>query len=660
MKSINIGIVAHVDAGKTSLTERILFETQVIDAIGRVDHGNTQTDSLELEKKRGITIKSAVVSFTVNGMKVNLIDTPGHADFIAEVERSLSVLDGVILVVSAVEGVQAQTKVLMTVLLKLGIPTIIFVNKIDRMGAQSDSIITQIQEKLTSNVIPLYRVEQIGTKQASLVENRFDWSTDASFLELCIERIADTGQEQLLASYINEEAIREDQVKVALADQVRSAHLYPVYFGSAVTGIGVPELLSGVTEWFPFNQQEAEAPLAGIVFKIEKEDSGEKIAYIRLFSGRLQVREQVHLQRENQAGKVAARIDKVKKLHTFCNGKSVIADEVHSGDLAKVWGWRDVQIGDIVGTRSHHIKRVRFAAPHMETRVEVADKKKAYQLYQALHNLADEDPLIEVIKDRLHQDLTIRIFGEVQKEVIAATLKERYDVDVRFSQLRIVCIEKPRSHGHAFEVMGAADNPFYATVGFRIEPGYSDSGVDYRLEVELGSLPLSFHKAIEETVYDTLKQGLYGWEVNDLIVTLTHTGYASPVTTAGDFRKLVPLVLMEALTQAGTDVYEPIHQFEVSVPADMMSKTIYQLTGMKATITESTVHKNTCLIKGTLPVAAAEKFRRSLHSFTQGEGVMVVEPGGYTKIDGNVPTRARTDYNPLNRSEYLLHIFRDY
>src|SRR5947207_12629587 len=180
MNIVNIGIVAHVDAGKTSLTERILYETNVIDEIGRVDKGNTQTDSLELEKRRGITIKASVVSFFVNDLKINLIDTPGHADFIAEVERSFSVLDGAILLLSAVEGIQAQTKILLTVLRELGIPTIIFVNKIDRSGAQSTALIKRIKQKLTENVIALYSAENIGTKHAFVVENRL---TDQDFRE---------------------------------------------------------------------------------------------------------------------------------------------------------------------------------------------------------------------------------------------------------------------------------------------------------------------------------------------------------------------------------------------------------------------------------------------------------------------------------------------
>ena len=182
MKTLNIGIVAHVDAGKTSLTERILYETHVINEIGRVDKGNTQIDSMELEKRRGITIKASVVSFFVNDLKVNLIDTPGHADFIAEVERSFRVLDGAILLLSAVEGIQAQTKILLTVLRELAIPTIIFVNKIDRNGAQSTALIKRIKQKLTENVIALYSAENRGTKHAFVVENRLtnqDFRTEA-------------------------------------------------------------------------------------------------------------------------------------------------------------------------------------------------------------------------------------------------------------------------------------------------------------------------------------------------------------------------------------------------------------------------------------------------------------------------------------------------
>lgn len=564
MRRVNIGIVAHIDAGKTSLTERILFETNVIDEIGRVDEGNTQTDSLDLEKRRGITIKASVVSFFVQDLKINLIDTPGHADFIAEVERSFSVLDGAILVISAVEGVQAQTKFLMTLLMKLGIPTIIFVNKIDRRGAQSHTLVTHIKEKLTESVIPFYTPENLGTKQAFIVEKSLD--KDPTFLEECIDLVT-LNDETLLATYVNEEKLTEEQVKIALTSQVRDAKLYPIFFGSAMTG---------------------------------------------------------------------------------------------AGEFCKVWGLKDVRIGDVVGEWSHRIKDLHFVAPQMEARIEPKNPEQSNQLYRALVELSEEDPLLKVIKDTFHHEIYLRIFGEVQKEVIESMLQENYGLAVQFSETRVVCVEKPAGIGQAVEEIGAAENLFAATVGFRVEPGAPDSGVSYTLEVKLGSLPLAFHRAIEETVYETLKQGLYGWEVTDIAVFLTHTGYFSPVTAAGDFRKLVPLVLMEALSRAGTAVYEPLNQFELSAPARSSSNAMFRLSALRAVLEKPVLLRETFLLTGMLPVATTEEFKRSLQSFTEGEGVFLTKPSGFCKIEGTFPTRKRADYNPLNRKDYMLHILHAY
>lgn len=337
MRRVNIGIVAHVDAGKTSLTERILFETNVIDKIGRVDEGNTQTDSLDLEKRRGITIKASVVSFFVQDLKINLIDTPGHADFIAEVERSFSVLDGAILVISAVEGVQAQTKFLMTLLRKLGIPTIIFVNKIDRRGAQGHTLITFIKERLTESVIPLYTPENLGTKQAFIIEKRLD--KDPAFLKECIDLVT-LNDELLQATYVNEEKLTEKQIKSALTSQILGAKLYPIFFGSAMTGVGVSELLTGVATFFPEDTSLEDAPLSGVVFKIEKTPSGEKIAYVRVFSGSMQVRAYVPLRRRTDGGEIETHLDKVKELHVFWEGKTVQSPKVGAGEF-----WAGFKVG---------------------------------------------------------------------------------------------------------------------------------------------------------------------------------------------------------------------------------------------------------------------------------------------------------------------------
>ena len=571
MKIVNIGIVAHVDAGKTSLTERILFETNVIDKIGRVDQGTTQTDSLDLEKRRGITIKASVVSFFVQDLKINLIDTPGHADFIAEVERSFSVLDGAILVFSAVEGIQAQTKFLMAILMQLRIPKIIFVNKIDRMGAQSHTLIQQIKEKLTPWVIPLSTPQNLGTKQASIVENSFSRVQEPGFLEACIELLAQN-DEQLLAAYVNDEAMTEAQVLNALTSQIKDAMVYPIFFGSAMTGVGVTELLGGVARFFPANRGAEQAPLSAVVFKIEREAAGEKIAYVRVFSGSIQVREEVSVRSRKDASAGETATYKVKKLHLFRQGKTVQTPKVGAGEFCKVWGFKDIRIGDIVGEWSDGIRDLHFVAPQMEAQIEAQEPEQNHRLYQALVELAEEDPLIKVSKDTFHHEIYLRLFGEVQKEVIEAMLLEDYGLAVRFSATRVICIEKPSGTGQAVEVMGAEGNPFAATVSFRVEPAATGSGICYSLEVQLGSLPLPLHRAIEETILATLQQGLYGWEVTDTAVILTHTGYSSVATTASDFRNLVPLVLMDALAEAGTAVYEPLNQFELTAPLDASAR----------------------------------------------------------------------------------------
>ncbi|HFK1458082.1 TPA: GTP-binding protein [Bacillus cereus] len=647
MTTINIGIVAHVDAGKTSLTERILYETNVIKEVGRVDSGSTQTDSMELERQRGITIKASVVSFFIEDVKVNVIDTPGHADFIAEVERSFRVLDGAILVISAVEGVQAQTKILMWTLQKLNIPTILFVNKIDRSGANCEKVVKQIKMILSNEAFPFYSVQNEGTKEARIIEYK---SYDD-----CIERLAPFN-ESLLESYVNNEIVTDTLLREELIKQIAQANLYPISFGSAMTGIGVTELLENISALLPANNSSQDEELSGVVFKIEREPSGEKIAYVRVFSGCLHVRKYVDIQR----GEALAHKEKIKKICLFDNGDVVQSSIVPSGEFCKVWGLSDIKIGDIIGKRTDYIKDIHFAEPQMEAAIDALPKERIHDLYAALMELCEEDPLIKVWKDDVHNELYIRLFGEVQKEVIETTLFEKYNLQVTFSNTRVVCIEKPIGIGNSVEVMGEKANPFYATVGFKVERGELNSGITYTLGVELGSLPLAFHKAIEDTVFQTLKQGLYGWEVTDISVTLTHTGYASPVTTASDFRNLTPLVLMNALKQAETCVYEPVNEFELTVPEHAISTAMYKLAAIPATFAEPIFNNDSYQLTGSLPVAKTEHFKRILHSFTEGEGLFTTKPAGFTKITAPFPTRKRVDNNPLNRKDYLLHVLKAY
>jgi ribosomal protection tetracycline resistance protein len=646
MQILNLGILAHVDAGKTTLTERLLFAAGVIDQIGRVDDGSTQTDSLALEQKHGITIKSAVVSFSIAGVTVNLIDTPGHPDFIAEVERVLNVMDGAVLVISAVEGVQAQTRILMRTIQRLSIPTLIFVNKIDRGGAQYDDVLKAITKKLTPQIIPMGRTSNLGTRDARFAPYR---TTDRPLRARLVDLLADHDA-SLLSTYVNNEAaVSHIRLRDELAEQTKRAQVHPVFFGSAVTGEGVDALMTGIAELLPASAGDASGPVSGTVFKIDRGQSGEKIAYVRVFSGTVQTRDRLKLRDEER---------KVTAINVFDQGSVVRRDRVAAGQIAKLSGLGDIKIGDAIGIPRSTVERHFFAPPTLETVIIPRYSADKGRLHMALTQLEEQDPLINLRQDDARQELFLSLYGEVQKEVIQETLVADFDIDVDFRETTMICVERPIGVGRAVEIIGKGANPFAATVGFRIEPAATGSGVDYRLEVELGSLPLAFHKAVEETVAKTLRQGLYGWRVVDCTVTMTHSGYSAAGSTAGDFRNLAPLVLMSALVESGTRVCEPIHRFHLEVPSETLGQILGLLGRLHAIPETPAMTDASCTLEGVIPAVRVHELQQRLPGLTSGEGVVECVFDSYRAVRGANPTRPRTDHNPLNRKEYLTHLAR--
>ncbi|HUZ52590.1 MAG TPA: translation factor GTPase family protein [Streptosporangiaceae bacterium] len=661
MRTLNLGILAHVDAGKTTLTERLLFAAGVIDEVGSVDDGSTQTDSLALERQRGITIKSAVVSFAVDDVTVNLIDTPGHPDFIAEVERVLGVLDGAVLVVSAVEGVQAQTVVLMRTLQRLGIPTLIFVNKIDRAGADGRRVLHQISQRLSPAVVAMGWPRGQGTRGAGL---RPYGAGDPDFTARLAEVLADR-DDALLADYVdNETGLSFGRLSAALAAQSRRGLVHPVFFGSAVTGAGVDRLTAGITGLLPAvdTKAEADGPVSAAVFKVGRGPAGEKIAYVRMFAGTLHARERVNAGRDGEA--------KVTAISVFDRGLAAPSASVAAGQIGKVWGLAGIQVGDTLGdpaatSARHHVARHHFAPPTLETVVVPARPADRAALHAALVQLAEQDPLINLRQDDVRAELLVSLYGEVQKEVIQATLADEFGLAAGFKESTTICIERPVGTGSDVEFMGGA-NLFRATVGLRVDPAALGSGVAFRREIELGALTPAFLKAIEETVRQTLTQGLSGWEVTDVTVTLTHSGYTPPPpygwskwsSSAGDFRNLTPLVLMSALSQAGTAVFEPMHQFTLEIPADTLGAVLPVLARLRAIPLEQDVRGRICAVAGDIPAAHVHQLQQHLPALTRGEGVLASSFDHYQPAGGEIPARPRSDRNPLNRKEYLLRVAR--
>ncbi len=668
MKTLNLGILAHVDAGKTSLTERLLYAAGVIDEIGSVDEGSTRTDTLALERQRGITIKSAVASFIIgdgdadaDAVTVNLIDTPGHPDFIAEVERVLSVLDGVVLVISAVEGVQAQTRVLMRTLQRLSIPTLIFVNKIDRAGAQYERLLESICEKLTSAIVPMGTTRDLGTRSAGFLPYG---ASDVDFAASLADVLAEH-DDVFLAAYVDDETPFSDrQVLLRLLALSKAAVVHPVFAGSAITGAGMDSLIAGIKELLPAAEGDVDAPASGTVFKVERGPAGEKIAYVRMFSGTLRVRDRPQFRHDRES---EVREGKVTAIRVFDGGAAAQRALVTAGQIGRVWGLADIQIGDTIGDSigdsGASLTRHHFAPPTLETVVVPRRPADKAALHVALAQLAEQDPLINLRQDDVRQELFVSLYGEVQKEVLQATLANDYAIDVGFRETRMICIERPAGHGAAVELIGTSANPFLATIGLRIEPGAVGSGVDYRLEVELGSIPLfvyntveNFRSALERTVLTTLRQGLYGWQVTDCRVTMTHSGYISPESTAGDFRKLAPLVLMSALKQAGTVVCEPIHGFQLEIPTDTLGQILPAMARLNAVPQTPEVRGSSYTLQGEIPAARVHELQQQLPGLTRGEGALDSSFSHYRPVNGTIPTRTLLRHSALNRKEYLLDV----
>ncbi|RMB86065.1 translation factor GTPase family protein [Streptomyces shenzhenensis] len=658
MHLLNLGILAHVDAGKTSLTERLLYSVGVIDEAGSVDAGSTRTDTLALERQRGITIKSAVVSFPLDGVAVNLIDTPGHPDFIAEVERVLGVLDGAVLVVSAVEGVQAQTRVLMRTLRRLRIPTLVFVNKIDRRGAREGEVLRAMARRLTPALVPMGTATGLGTRGARFVPRLGPGALDV---------LADRDDE-LLAAYVAG-SVAPARLRAALAAQTGRARVHPVYFGSAVTGAGVADLIGGIEELLPAAAGDPDGPLSATVFKVDRGPAGEKIAYARIFSGTLRTRDRILFGDGPQEGKVTA-------VSVFDHGTDARQESVGAGRIGKLWGLGGIRIGDAIqgaAGESGGVPRAayerHFAPPTLETVVVPGPHADRRALHVALTQLAEQDPLIGVRHDEVRRETSVSLYGEVQKEVVQATLADEYGLDVTFRETTVICVERPVGGGAAVEFNGKDGNPFLATVGLRVDAAPAGSGVDFRPAVELGSMPYAFFKAVEDTVRETLGQGLHGWRVTDCAVTMTHSGYSprqshahqgfdkSMSSTGADFRGLAPLVLIEALRRAGTQVYEPMHRFRVEAPADTLGALLPVLARLAAVPQSTGTHGSVCVLEGAVPAARVHGLEQRLPGLTRGEGELETAFDHYAPVTrGPVPERPRTDHNPLNRKEYLLNV----
>ncbi len=635
MNIINIGILAHVDAGKTTLTERLLYASGTISEPGSVEKGTTRTDTMFLERQRGITIQTAVTSFQWHSCKVNIVDTPGHMDFLAEVYRSLAVLDGAILVLSAKDGVQAQTRVLFHALRKLNIPTIIFINKIDQVGIDLEGVYQSVRDKLSADII-IKQTVSLSSK-ITLTEN-----TSAEVWDSVIEN-----NDELLAKYIAGESISQKELAQEEQRRVQDASLLPVYHGSAKNGLGIQQLMDAVIGLFQPTKEQGSAALCGRVFKVEYTDCGQRLVYLRLYSGTLRLRDTVAL-----AGREKL---KITEMRIPSKGEIVRTDTAHKGEIV-ILPSDSLRLNDILGDKTQLPREMWSDVPFPMLRTTITPKtaEQRDRLLDALTQIADTDPLLHYEVDSTTHEIILSFLGRMQLEVVSALLTEKYKIETAVKEPTVIYLERPlkvASHTIHIEV---PPNPFWASIGLSVTPLPLGSGVKYKSRVSLGYLNQSFQNAVMDGIRYGLEQGLCGWNVTDCKICFEYGLYYSPVSTPADFRSLAPIVLEQALKKSGTQLLEPYLSFTLYAPQEYLSRAYHDAPKYCATIETAQIKKDEVVFTGEIPARCIQAYRTDLAFYTNGRSVCLTELKGYQATVGEPVIQPR---RPNSRLDKVRHMF---
>ena len=635
MKIINIGILAHVDAGKTTLTESLLYTSGAILELGSVDKGTTRTDTMFLERQRGITIQAAVTSFNWNDYKINIVDTPGHTDFITEVYRSLSVLDGAILVISAKDGVQAQTRILFHALQKMNIPTIIFINKIDQYGINLNNIYQNIKEKLSNDIIVMQNVTLTPEISIKSIIDLDDWDPVIS------------RNDKLLKKYIAGEKLTIQELTQEEYRCVKKGSLFPIYHGSAKNNIGTQQLIEAISNLFCPEMNKNYSELCGRVFKIEYTDHKQRLVYLRLYSGTLHLRDTIILPEKKKV--------KLTEIYIPSNGEMIQTKTVCSGDIFIIPN-NTLRLNDIIGNEKLLPCNVwnDKTVPILRTRIEPIKIEEREKLLDALTEIADTDPLLRYYVDTITHEIVISFLGTVQLEVICSLLIEKYHINIRIEDPTVIYLEKPLQKADYTIHIEVPPNPFWASIGLSITPLPIGSGIQYESKVSLGYLNQSFQNAVREGINYGLEQGLYGWEVTDCKICFEYGVYYSPVSTPSDFRFLAPIVLEQTLKKAGTQLLEPYLSFILFTPQGYLSRA-YNDAQKHCAIIETSQSKNDEIIfTGHIPVRCINEYRNTLTLYTNGQAVFLTELKDYQIATCEPVIQSR---RPNNRIDKVRHMF---
>ena len=655
----NIGILAHVDSGKTTLTEQLLFLTGAIRNAGSVDSGTTATDSLSVEKQRGISVRTATASTSWKNVTINIIDTPGHIDFAGEVERALSALDYAVVIVSAVEGVRAHTENILKSLDAANLPRLIFINKTDRAGSDVAKVVNELRNISSQAHIILTDISNEETEKCSVCE-----PDEKTFCEKATETLADISDEAA-ELFLCDEVLSKDAAEKIIRKEISECRLTPVVYGSAKYGTGIKELADILVRFMPDSSRRATEDLCGIIFKIEHDKSLGKVTHIRLFGGEIANRDEVELfapEKSQIAVSDTVEIEgtksikeKVSQIKKFCGAKSTDTGIVKSGDVAAVCGLPSAKNGFYIGTPIQH-ETAKLVNPFLRVKVTPADSDplKVPSLAAALNELSDEEPHMDAKWENGQKEITISTTGKIQLEVLSNLLKERYNLSALFSPPTVIYKETPSKKGIGLSRY-TMPKPCWAVVEFEIEPMPRGYGVSYHGRLPNNQCYYRYQSHIRTSFNRCIEQGLFGWEVTDFRCTLVggehHTIHTHPL----DFFVCTPMAFMNGLQDIGTTILEPLLKIRIIAPEDLSGKIFSEIVKMGGEYDSPVVRGGTVTIEAIVPVATSMNFPERLATLTSGKAVLSQSFHGYRECtDGMEHINPRQGVNPLDRSKWIL------
>ena len=655
----NIGILAHVDSGKTTLTEQLLYLTGAIRSLGSVDAGTAATDSLSVEKQRGISVRTATASARWNDVTINIIDTPGHIDFAGEVERAVSALDYAVVIVSAVEGVRAHTENILKSLDAAKLPRIIFINKTDRTGSDTAKIISELEGVSSQPHFVLSQIENEGSENTNV--RLID---DEIFRQRATEALADICDEAADA-FLSDELLSFGRADELVREEISSCRLTPVVFGSAKYSIGIKDLADTLVKYMPDSKRRQTENLCGIIFKIEHDKSLGKVSHIRLFGGEIANRDEVEIFVPEEKKIIISDTvefeekppvkEKVSQIKKFCGSKSTDVGIIRSGDVAAVCGLPSAKTGNFIGSLCVN-ESAKLVNPFLRVKVTPsdADPLKIPQLAAALGELSDEEPYIDAKWENGQKEITISTTGKIQLEVLSNLLKERYNLSADFSPPTVIYKETPSAKGFA-KARYTMPKPCWAVVEFLFEPMPRGYGVSYHGRLPSNQCFYRYQSHIRTSFNSCLEQGLYGWEVTDFKCTLVggehHTIHTHPL----DFFVCTPMAFMNGLSEIGSTILEPLLKIRVTAPEELSGKIFSEVIKMGGEYDTPVIRSGIATLEAIVPVATSMNFPERLATLSSGKAVLAQSFYGYRECrDGEEHVNPRRGVNPLDRSKWIL------